>query len=97
MHSLHRRSASLLAPSEMLAAADDAELTRISLDDEHLCVEIDRALRFWCVAERLTELASRVRVAASTVTTVRLRDDVVARVRIGNEHALGAAVTAHLQ
>ena len=59
MHSLHRGSASLLAQSEVLAAADDAELSGISLDDEHIGVEIDRALRFWCVAERLTELASR--------------------------------------
>jgi len=59
MDLLHRGSASLLAQSEMLATADDAELSCIALDEEHLCVEIDRALRFWCVAERLTELASR--------------------------------------
>jgi hypothetical protein len=55
----------------MLAAADDAERSCISLDDEHVGVEIDRALRFRCVAQGLTELASRVRVAAGAITTSR--------------------------
>jgi hypothetical protein len=69
----------------MLRRADEVAVSSISFDDERFCVEIDRMLRFWCVGERLTELASCMRVASSTSATIGLRDDVVARVSIDDE------------
>src|SRR3954462_9571101 len=88
---LHRGSALLLAQGKVLSAADNAELLGLSFDDEQLGVEIDRALRFWCIAERFTEFASGVCVASSTVTAIGLGDDVVAGIPIDDEHALRTA------